>query len=168
MAFALDDDMRAVLDAQKLCFAATVSPDGRPNLSPKGTIRAWDERRLFFLDIASPNTRRNLAVNPWMELNVVDPLSRRGYRFSGRAALHVDDDVHREAARRVREDDGHEYPTHGAVLLEVERAAPLVSPGYAHVADEREMRDAYRRIRPAREAAFDAHLEARGFLQGQP
>jgi len=31
--------MRAVIAAQRLCFAATVTPDGRPNLSPKGTIR---------------------------------------------------------------------------------------------------------------------------------
>ena len=86
----LTADMRAVIDAASLCFAATVSPDGRPNLSPKGTIRVWDDAHLFFLDIASPGTRANLAHAPWLELNVVEQLSRRGYRFSGRAQRHFE------------------------------------------------------------------------------
>src|SRR5919201_1436796 len=84
----LTSDMRAVIEAAHLCFAATVTPDGRPNVSPKGTIRVWDDTHLFFLDIASPGTRANLAHSPWLELNVVDQLSRRGYRFAGRASLH--------------------------------------------------------------------------------
>src|SRR4051812_48046511 len=98
----LTTDMRAVIEAAHLCFAATVTPDGRPNLSPKGTIRVWDDARLFFLDIASPGTRANLAHTPWMELNVVEQLSRRGYRFSGPAAVHVAGSaVYDEATRRV-------------------------------------------------------------------
>src|SRR5690349_1625177 len=32
----LTSDMRAVIRAAHLCFAATVTPDGQPNLSPKG------------------------------------------------------------------------------------------------------------------------------------
>ena len=79
----LTPDMRAVIEAAHLCFAATVTPEGRPNLSPKGTIRVWDDAHLFFLDIASPGTRANLAHAPWLELNVVEQLSRRGYRFAG-------------------------------------------------------------------------------------
>ena len=35
----LTADMRAVIQSAHLCFAATVTPDGRPNVSPKGTIR---------------------------------------------------------------------------------------------------------------------------------
>jgi predicted pyridoxine 5'-phosphate oxidase superfamily flavin-nucleotide-binding protein len=46
-------DMRAVIEVSQLCFAATVSSDGRPNLSPaywrgldEHAIRAqWRERR---------------------------------------------------------------------------------------------------------------------------
>src|SRR5262245_48091849 len=81
-------DMRAVVAAAHLCFVATVTAEGRPNLSPKGTIGVWDDEHLFFLDIASPGTRANLAHAPWMELNVVEQLSRRGYRFAGSAAVH--------------------------------------------------------------------------------
>ena len=80
----LTPDMRAVIRSAHLCFAATVTSDGRPNVSPKGTIRVWDDTQLFFLDIASPGTRTNLAHAPWLELNVVDQLSRRGIDSAGR------------------------------------------------------------------------------------
>src|SRR6476659_3934979 len=97
----LTPDMRAVIQSAHLCFAATVTPDGRPNVSPKGTIRVWDDTHLFFLDIASPGTRTNLAHAPWLELNVVDQLSRRGYRFSGQAELHLEGSaVYGDAMRR--------------------------------------------------------------------
>jgi predicted pyridoxine 5'-phosphate oxidase superfamily flavin-nucleotide-binding protein len=33
----LTDEMKRVIAQQRLIFAATVCPDGTPNLSPKGT-----------------------------------------------------------------------------------------------------------------------------------
>ena len=74
----LTPDMRAVIEAAHLCFAATVTPGGRPNLSPKGTIRVWDDAHLYFLDIASPRTRANLSgARSWTAS------SRRTWRASG-------------------------------------------------------------------------------------
>ena len=79
----LTDDMRRVLDEQQLGFIATVCPDGTPNLSPKGTTAVWDDEHLVFADICSPTTISNLRRNPALEINVVDTLSRKGYRFKG-------------------------------------------------------------------------------------
>ena len=82
--FFLTEDMKRVVEEQRLGFVATVCPDGTPNLSPKGTTSVWDEHHLAFADIRSPQTVRNLLQNPWAEVNVVDPVARRGYRFKGR------------------------------------------------------------------------------------
>ena len=114
----------------------------------------------------SPGTRANLERNPWIELNVVDPLSRRGYRFLGRASIHRGDDVYREAVARVMREEGAEYPVAAVVRIGIERALPVVSPGYAHVVDERAMRALYRERRPGREAEFDRHVERRGPWRG--
>ena len=155
----LTPDMRAVIQAASLCFAATVTPDGRPNLSPKGTIRVWDDAHLFFLDIASPGTRANLAHAPWMELNVVEQLSRRGYRFFGRAAAHEPGSaVYDEAVRRVFGAAPPTYPVSAVVLLAVERASPLLSPAYWRVADEAELREQWRARRAALDREFEAYL----------
>src|SRR4029077_20242617 len=84
----LTDDMKRLVDEQKLAFHATVCPDGSPNLSPKGSTRVWDDDHLFFADICSPQTIANIRAGSLVEVNVVDPFVRKGYRFKGRAVIH--------------------------------------------------------------------------------
>ena len=95
----LTADMQRVVDQQRLGFVATVTPDGRPNLSPKGTTVVWDDEHLMFADIVSPGTVANLASNPNVEVNVVDPIVRKGYRFRGLATVHRDGEGLRARAR---------------------------------------------------------------------
>lgn len=158
----LDEDMRAVIAAQRLCFAATVTPEGRPSLSPKGTVRVWGDHHLLFCDIASPGTRTNLERNAWIELNVVDTISRRGYRFLGRATLHRAGQVYEEAVAQITREEGTAYPVEAVVLIAVERALPVVSPGYDHVADERVMRSLWKERRRELDAEFERHIDRRG------
>jgi predicted pyridoxine 5'-phosphate oxidase superfamily flavin-nucleotide-binding protein len=155
----LTPDMRAVIETSQLCFAATVSPDGRPNLSPKGTIRVWDDEHLFFLDIASPQTRANLERSAALELNVVDQLSRRGYRFAGAATLHYPESaVYEEALRRVYGDVTPSTRPSAVVLLAVERASPVLSPAYWRGLDEHAIRAQWRERRAALDREFEAYL----------
>ena len=83
----LTDDMRRMVDEQQLGFIATVCPDGTPNLSAKGTTAAWDDEHLVFADICSPGTIANLRHNAVLEINVVDSLLRKGYRFKPKFLL---------------------------------------------------------------------------------
>jgi predicted pyridoxine 5'-phosphate oxidase superfamily flavin-nucleotide-binding protein len=72
--------MQRVVLEQRLGFVATVTRDGAPNLSPKGTTTVWDERHLMFADIASPRTIENLASNPSVEINVCNHFGVRQTR----------------------------------------------------------------------------------------
>lgn len=83
----LTNEIKNLIDEQKLGYVATVSPDNTPNLSPKGTIFVWDENHLVFADIKSPNTMTNLEKNPSIEINIVNPILRKGYRFKGRGTI---------------------------------------------------------------------------------
>lgn len=83
----LTDKIRVLIEQQKLGYVATISPDNTPNLSPKGTISVWDDDHLVFADIKSPKTIANLEKNPSIEINVVDPITRRGYRFKGSGTI---------------------------------------------------------------------------------
>jgi uncharacterized protein len=159
----LTADMRAVINSARLCFAATVTADGRPNLSPKGTIREWDDNHLFFLDIASPQTRENLIRSPWMELNVVDHLSRRGYRFSGRAVVHPQGtEIYDEAMRRVFVDEKSPWPVAAVILLALEEAAPVLSPAYWTMSDESAIRETWKARRMELDEEFESHIAAVG------
>jgi predicted pyridoxine 5'-phosphate oxidase superfamily flavin-nucleotide-binding protein len=127
----LTDDMKRVVREQTLGFVATVCPDGTPNLSPKGTTTVWDDDHLVFADLASPGTMANLRENPAVEVNVVDPITRTGYRFKGRAEVHVDGPLFDEVVAFYQR-DRQLAPTRvrGVAMIGVERAAPLVSPAY--------------------------------------
>jgi predicted pyridoxine 5'-phosphate oxidase superfamily flavin-nucleotide-binding protein len=146
----LTDDMQRVVREQRLGFVATVCPDGTPNLSPKGTLTVWDDDHLVFADIRSPATLRNLRQNPSVEINVVDPITRKGYRFKGVAAIvdqgQLKDDIRDFYSSRWI-DTGKsmvELELRSFVLIKVEEALPLLSPSYDDPkATEDAIRDAW-------------------------
>ena len=127
-------EMIRVVREQRLGYIATVCPDGTPNLSPKGTTTVWDDDHLIFADICSPGTMANLEQNPVVEVNVVDPIARRGYRFKGRAtacAAGPEFDAGLDFYRRVQGlDEAIVARIRSIVLIKVERALPIVSPIY--------------------------------------
>jgi predicted pyridoxine 5'-phosphate oxidase superfamily flavin-nucleotide-binding protein len=127
----LTDDMKRVVREQGLGFVATVCPDGTPNLSPKGTTTVWDDDHLVFVDLCSPGTMSNLRENPAIEINVVDPVTRTGYRFKGRAEVHADGPMFEEVmAFYERERQMARSRVRSFAIIGVEQVAPLVSPAY--------------------------------------
>lgn len=152
----LDEDMKRVVREQSLGFVATVCPDGTPNLSPKGTTTVWDDEHLVFLHIHSAGTVGNLAANPAVEINVVDPIVRKGYRFKGRAEVLTSGSVHAGVLDHYRQERGTDVsPVQAVVLVRVESAAPLVSPVYDAGTDEANV---IRRWREHHLALADARL----------
>ena len=125
----IDERMVKFLHKQRLGYVATVSPDGIPNLSPKGTIIALDSSTLAFADIRSPNTTRNLSSNPNIAINVVDPLLRKGFRFSGRARIINDGSIFEELLNRYRK-NGIKSRIRAMILVDVSEASEVTSPIY--------------------------------------
>jgi len=127
----ITEDMRRIVASAKLGFVATVCEDGSPNLSPKGSVLVYDADHLVFMHMASPTTVANLRRDPRLEINVIDFLKRRGYRFKGVAQLREPGDPVYEWTRKwVLDTHGPAYPCHEAVLVSVERALRVDSPAY--------------------------------------
>jgi uncharacterized protein len=142
----LTEEMKHFVRRQRLGYVATVCQDGTPNLSPKGTTTVWNDH-LVFADICSPSTIENLRHNPGVELNVVDPFVRKGYRFKGVGTVLTEgqefEDIVafyegqgvRDARKRIR----------SVVLVEVHGASLMVSPLYDLGANEEEVREQWAR-----------------------
>jgi len=127
----LTEDMKRLVREQGLGFYATVCEDGSPNLSPKGTTRVWDDDHLFFADIRSPQTVANISRGSLVEINVIDPFVRKGYRFKGPAVIHAPGtDGFVEGLGRLRQQGSKLVDWVKAVVIEVQQARPLVSPVY--------------------------------------
>src|SRR5215207_4731419 len=137
---AIPPDARLVVEQQRLGFVATVNEDGTPNLSPKGTVAVFDDDHLVFADIRSPGTIRNLRVRPAIEINVVDPIGRMGYRFRGTATI-VESGPRLEELLTVYRDRGTNLPIRAVVVIRVERCEPVISPAYYQGLTEPEIRE---------------------------
>ena len=135
----LTADMQRVLNEQRLGFVASVCEDGTPNLSPKGTTTVWDAEHIVFADICSPGTIANLRQHPTVEINVVDPVSRTGYRFKGTAIIYQQGPIFEQGVAMYRQ-RGSRSPIRSIVLVQVERALPLISPAYDQGRTEEEIR----------------------------
>ncbi len=123
-----------------LGFVATVTKEGRPAVSPKGTFLVLDDDTLAFGEIRSPGTLANLAHHPEVEVNFIDQWKRKGVRVRGaarivRAGAEFDAligrwrDVWGDLADRINV----------LVLISVEEVKPVTTPPYDDGVTEEEM-----------------------------
>ncbi len=125
----ITQEIKDFLNLQKLGYVATVTSEGKPNISPKGTIIGWDSQTLAFADIRSPDTMKNLKENPNVELNVIDPLLRKGFLFEGQARLIQDGTLYDEILNHYRK-NGIKSPINSIVLVAVSNVSDVTSPLY--------------------------------------
>jgi len=72
-----------------------------------------------------------VRARPAVEVNVVDPILRKGYRFKGRGEVLVEGHHHDAVLARYRRDRGSDTSrVKAVVLIAVDAAAPLISPAY--------------------------------------
>lgn len=111
-------DVRSAIEQAVHFFAAIVTPEGQPDLSPIGRVHAWDDWHVYFTDAAGARTREYAESNPWVSLNVVDQ-GGRGYRILGDVTIHEQGEIHDATANDAQ-------PAQGPVmLLRVERLEAL-------------------------------------------
>ncbi len=80
-------EIKNIIHEEHLGFVATASLEGVPNVSPKGSIRVWDDDTLIFIDIASVHTRQNLLENPHVSVNILSFKNYVGYQIQGQAEV---------------------------------------------------------------------------------
>ena len=125
----ITEEIKNFVNFQKLGYVATISADNTPNLSPKGTIIALDELHLAFADIHSPQTVENLRHNSSIEINVVDPFRRRGYRFKGIAEIISSGKKFNEMISYYKE-SGVKSSIKSIILVKIEKMSEVLSPLY--------------------------------------
>lgn len=140
----IPNEIKNFLERQKLGFVATISDDNSPNLSPKGTIFAWDDENLVFADIRSPQTISNLQKNPSIEINVVDPILRKGYRFKG-SAIVIKNGQEYEKILNFYKEKGTKSKINSIVFVRVSFISEVTSPLYDLGFSEDEIKERWKK-----------------------
>lgn len=137
----IDNTVRDEIDRAVLCWLATVSKDGIPNVSPKELWRVHDHATIVIADIASGGSVRNLRINPACCVSFVDVFRQKGFKLTG-AALIIgpkDDDFEYMSAP-LRAVAGARFFVRNVIAVTVQQVAPIVAPSYSlHKASEEEM-----------------------------
>lgn len=123
---AINADMKRVVEEQHLGYVATVCPDGTPNLSPKGTMA-------------------KIRLNPSVEVNVVDPFVRKGYRFKGVATILESGPPRQRAIAFYQARGSRVELFKEIVLVRVQTTLPIDSPAYDLGMTEDVIRDRWER-----------------------
>lgn len=134
----LTEAMQKAVPQIGLCFVATATLNGKPNVSPKGSLCVLDDDHLGFADIASPDTMRNLEANPIIEISTIDQMSRKGYLFTGEAEILKDGPIYDKVAETIWAREGRDAPVHAVVKVKVTQARPVLSPAYTLHKDAKE------------------------------
>ncbi len=140
----ITQEIKDFLNLQKLGYVATVTSDGKPNISPKGTIIGWDSQTLAFADIRSPDTLKNLKDNPNIEIKVIDPLLRKGFLFEGQAQIIQEGTVYDEILSYYRQ-NGIRSPIASIVLVSVSTVSDVTSPLYDMGITEEEIKSKWQK-----------------------
>ena len=140
----ITQEIKEFLELHKLGYVATVTSDGKPNISPKGTIIGWSSDVLAFADIRSPDTITNLQNNPHVEINVIDPLLRKGFLFKGEARILKDSSLYEEILNYYRK-KGVKSPINSIVLVDVTNISEVTSPLYDMGISEQEIKSKWKK-----------------------
>jgi predicted pyridoxine 5'-phosphate oxidase superfamily flavin-nucleotide-binding protein len=141
----LTEEMKSIIATYPLGFVASVNRDGTPNLSPKGTFVALNDKQLVFGHIRSPGTMGNIAERPVIEINFLDVLSRKAVRIRGRAFMF------RSSAPEFTELfaalsgwKGYTEMMKAVVRVDIDTASLILSPAYDLGHTEAQLREQYK------------------------
>ena len=93
---------------------------------------------------SNPATVSNLRRNPSAEINVVDPMVRKGYRFKGVASVVTEGALYERILdfyRTERNLDEGRTRIRSFVLVKINEAMPLISPNYDQGLTEEQVRE---------------------------
>jgi len=83
----LSEEAKKAIGQIRPSLVATADKSGKPNVSPKGSLRVLDDNQVVFADVASPRTVANIKENPQVAIICLDTPTRKGVRIWGKAEL---------------------------------------------------------------------------------
>ena len=126
----MNEAWKEYLDRSVLCWLATASNDGMPNVSPKEIFDVYNGC-IIIANIASPQSVRNIKSNAQVCVSFIDILVQKGYQVKGRAEILISDDplfVDMEGVL-LKQTEG-KFPFRQIIKVEVQTSKPIVAPRY--------------------------------------
>jgi len=134
----LTPEIQNAIEESVLCWLATVSSDGTPNVSPKEMFTSFGDQ-IIVANIASPQTIRNIRHQPRVCLSFIDILVQKGYQLKGDAEIVSKNELgYSEMEKVLLKMTGELFPFRSITCITIESAKPIVAPRYLLFPDTKE------------------------------
>jgi len=119
--------MRRLVADHGVSRVVTQDLDGTRHSTPRASLMPWDGDRLAFVEVSDGRTLANLRRSPRVEVDVVDPLRGRGYRFTGDARVLTDGLLFEIVCKNQVDAELRPF-VEAVVIVDVRFATSLVAP----------------------------------------
>ncbi|MBV6645083.1 MAG: pyridoxamine 5'-phosphate oxidase family protein [Cyclobacteriaceae bacterium] len=135
----LNKAIRESIDQSVLCWLATSSAEGVPNVSPKEAFTYTEDDSLIIANIASPQSVDNIRSNSSVCLSFIDIFSQKGFQLSGQAKIVNEKESHFEqlVGPLLKMTHG-KFPFKSITQIMVQKAKPIIAPSYLLFPDRTE------------------------------
>ncbi|HZG23396.1 MAG TPA: pyridoxamine 5'-phosphate oxidase family protein [Chitinophagaceae bacterium] len=125
------DEVREGINQSILCWLATCSSSGEPNVSPKEIFHIWDRTTLLIANIASPQSIGNIESNPNVCVAFVDIFVQKGYKLKGVASIiKRENPSYNIYVQPLSSLAGERYPIKSVIAVEVLKVERVLAPSY--------------------------------------
>ena len=124
-------EIKESIEKSVLCWLATATPIGEPNVSPKEVFAAYGENHIIVANIASPNTLKNIKANPQVCISFIDIFVQKGFQIKGKAEIIERGTAGFEGMEQplLKITEGN-YPFNSITKIEIEKVKPIIAPKY--------------------------------------
>ena len=136
----ITDEMKELLDnalADRMsCLVGTATTDGRPQISPKGSVMVFDRETLAYWERSLRSALDNVAENPHVVIYYNNSEQRVRWRFYGTATVHESGPMREEVMSRTVQAELDRDPERKGVAVTVR--VDLINELSGNVLQERE------------------------------
>jgi len=119
------------IDSSVLCWLATSSAAGIPNVSPKEVFTHHDKKVLIVANIASPQTVKNIMENENVCISFIDILVQKGYQLKGKAqVIKQDAKVFADYESELLKITEGKFPFSSITEITVDQTKEIIAPRY--------------------------------------
>ena len=127
------------MEESVLCWLATVSETGVPNVSPKEAFLHDGQGRILVANIASPVTVKNIEAVEQVCISFVNVFVQKGYKIQGRARVYRSGETgFEERHGKLTEKIGTRFPILSVIEIEPKSIAEIIAPSYRLYPESRE------------------------------
>jgi len=127
----LNKEIKDSIQESVLCWLATVSDLGEPNVSPKEMFISFGDKHLLIANIASPISVKNIKNNPKVCVSFIEIFKQKGFKLRGTGCvLNKGDDGYTEKANLLKRLGGEGFPIKEIIQIEISSVFPIIAPSY--------------------------------------